>query len=53
MPMDNALDNGQPHSGTLKFFFSMEPLEHAEQLVRVFHIESHAVVLDEIDAHSL
>ena len=46
MAPDNALDDGQSYSGAFEILFPMQPLKHLEQLVRICHIESNAVVLD-------
>src|SRR6266487_4373606 len=41
--VDGARHDGQPHSGSLVFLSLVHSLEHAEELVRVFHVEPHAV----------
>src|SRR6476469_6359986 len=46
MPMDNALNVCQADSGALKFFFTVQPLEDAEELLRISRIETGAVVAD-------
>src|SRR5208282_5278358 len=45
--VDDALHGHQSHSGALKIFGAMEPLEDAEQFVGVLHAETHAIVPDE------
>jgi hypothetical protein len=44
MALDDALDDGQPDPGAGKLAGSVQTLEHAEQTIRVFRIEPHAVV---------
>src|SRR5258706_10117919 len=46
--LDHSLHDCQANSGTLKFIEAMEPLKDAEKFVGVAHIETGAVVLDEI-----
>jgi len=47
MPQDNSLHVGQTDAGAFKFFSPVQPLENAEQSVRVRHVEAHAVIFDE------
>src|SRR4051812_25406314 len=44
---DDALHRREAHAGTGKFVDGVEPLKHAEQLVRVLHVEADAVVANE------
>src|SRR6266851_4928171 len=46
VPIDDAPDGGEADARTLEVGGGMQPLEHAEQLVRVFHVEASAVVPD-------
>src|SRR5258708_23667798 len=48
VPVHDTLDDGQPDSRARIFIRSMQSLEDSKQLVRVAHVESHAVVLDEV-----
>ena len=47
MLADDAVHRGQPDAGALELLGPMEALEHAKQLVGVFHVEANAVVADE------
>ncbi len=47
--MDHALNNGQSDASALELVRPVQALENAEELVGVAHIESGAVVADEID----
>src|SRR5260370_18378570 len=49
MPRNHSLDDREAHAGAAELVRSMQPLEHAEQLVGVFHIESHPVVTHPVD----
>ena len=42
--VDDALHDGQPHTGALVLLGAVQPLEDAEELVRVRHIKAHAIV---------
>ena len=42
----DALNDGQARSVTFELIGAVQTLKHAEQLSRVSHLESHAVVLD-------
>src|SRR4051794_24140234 len=44
---DDTLDCGQANAGTLKFVGMMKTLEHAKKLVRVLHVETHAIIAHE------
>src|SRR5215813_1653171 len=46
---DDTLHGGEPDSGALEHFGAVEPLEHAEQLRYVPHIEPDAIVPHEDD----
>src|SRR3970040_390525 len=50
VPGDDALHDGQTDAGALELLRAVQPLEHAEQLVVVAHVEPGAVVLHAIDA---
>jgi hypothetical protein len=45
--LDDALDDGQTHAGALEILQAVQPLEHAEQLIGIFHVEAGAIVTDE------
>src|SRR5215212_9497881 len=47
--LDNTPDGGQPDAGALELLHAMQPLEHPKEFIYVLHIESHAVVADEVD----
>ena len=47
MPMHDALNRGQADAGALKRLRGVQALEHAEQLVHVFHLEADSVVSNE------
>src|ERR1700680_1903074 len=49
MPRHHSLDDREAHTGAAELVRAMQPLEHAEQLVGVFHIESHPVVTYRVD----
>src|SRR3990172_9114828 len=49
MPVDDALHRSQPDTGTFEIVRRVEALEGAKELLHVFHLESRAVVADEID----
>src|SRR5882724_3037974 len=44
MPRHHSLDDGKAHAGAAELVRAMQSLEHTEQFVGVFHIESHPVV---------
>src|SRR5690349_16335881 len=44
---DDAVGEGQPDAGALVVLGPVQPLEHAEELVRVAHVEAGPVVPDE------
>ncbi len=44
MLANNALDSGQTYTGAFEVFLPMEALEHAKELVGIFHVETHAVI---------
>jgi hypothetical protein len=46
MAVDNALHDGQPYAGSLVLLSPVQPLEHAEQLVGVLHVEAGAIIFD-------
>ena len=48
MPLHDSLDDRQTDAGALELLGAVEPLEDAEQLVGVFHLESRTVVPDEV-----
>ena len=50
MARDDALDNGQADAGSRELHGVMQPLEYAEQLVVIGHIEPRAVVSYAINA---
>src|SRR5439155_23854148 len=45
VPLHDPLRQREPHAGSLELFGTMQPLEHAEQLVCVLHGEPDTVVL--------
>src|SRR5271157_6553998 len=47
MSVYDALNRGQADTGTLESLLRVKPLEDAEQLVGVFHVESDPVVSNE------
>src|SRR5207248_11524477 len=46
VPGDDASDGGETDAGALEVGSGMQSLEHAEQLIRVLHVEAGAVVPD-------
>src|SRR3990172_3263154 len=50
VPGHHAPHDGKADAGSRKLLRRMQPLEHAEKLVVVLHIESGAVVLDAVHA---
>src|ERR1700690_1105339 len=42
---DDALHRSQTYAGALELFGQMQALEYSKQLVHIFHIEAHSVVL--------
>src|SRR5262245_38986872 len=46
---DDAVRDGQAHARALELARTVQPLEHAEQLVGVLHVEARAVVRDRKD----
>ena len=48
MARDDTLDDGEADAGAFELRVAMQPLEHAEQLVRASHVEAGAVVLHPI-----
>ena len=51
MPVNDAPHIGEPDTGALKLGLRMQALEHTEQLIRILHVEPHAVVANA--AHGL
>src|SRR2546421_9937202 len=49
VPMDYSADVGEPNAGSLEIGGAVKALKHAEELVGVAHIETHAVVANEDD----
>src|SRR3984893_598528 len=47
--MDDALHDREADAGAFEILRAMQPLEHAEQLVGVSHIEASTIVADEDD----
>src|SRR6266852_908482 len=47
--VDHPLDDGKAHAGSLVLFGAVEPLEPAEELVGVAHVEAGAVVFHVVD----
>src|SRR5947208_1832928 len=43
----DALDGGQADAGAFKIFGPVEPLEHTEKFVGVFHVETDAIITHE------
>ena len=50
MPANDPVDRRQPDAGALEFRRRMQALKHAEQLRRIGHVETGAVVAHEIGA---
>src|SRR4051812_21485919 len=48
VPVDDALDGGQPDTGAGELADAVQPLEWAEQLLYVAHVEAGAVVAYEV-----
>ncbi|EEF23686.1 conserved hypothetical protein, partial [Ricinus communis] len=44
MALDNAAHIGQADAGAIEIFHAVQALEHAKQLVGVFHVEADAIV---------
>src|ERR1041384_6268321 len=49
MPLDDPLHDGQADAMALKLFLGVQPLEYTEQLFRILHLKTDAVVADEVD----
>src|SRR5437899_1142691 len=49
MPVDDALNDGEPNARTFEVLGAVEPLENAEELVGVLHLEACSIVADEED----
>src|SRR5437763_15584511 len=49
VPVKDALDSGQAHSGALELLRAMKPLKNAEKLARVLEVEAGSVVANEND----
>ena len=49
MSLNNALNNGQPNSGSFKFVSRVESLKDFKQLSGMLHIKSDTIVFDIID----
>src|SRR5829696_2480940 len=47
--MDDALDGGEPYAGALELLRAVQPLEGAEELVGVGHLEARPVVAHVVD----
>jgi hypothetical protein len=48
MPVHDALHDRQAHPGPFIVLGAMQALKDTEQFVGVFHVESRAIVLDEV-----
>ena len=46
----NSLHDGQADTCALEFLRGMQSLEDAKELVRVAHVEAHAVIAHVVDA---
>src|SRR6202012_3047215 len=44
LALNYTMHNGEPHSRAFKILGAMQPLEHAEQFVGIFHIEACTIV---------
>src|SRR5262245_9293018 len=53
VPVDDAADIRQADTGAFKFAGAVQALEHPEELVRIAHVEPHAIVADEQDGFPL
>src|SRR5215471_12251517 len=53
MTLDNATDDGQSDTGAFEFLLAMHALKHAKQILRVAHVETGAVVPNEICSLSI
>ena len=51
--MDDPLTEGQAYARTLKFFLTMQALEHAKEFVGIGHVKTGAIVLDSVNHCSL
>src|SRR5262245_31270241 len=49
MTLYDALCDGQAHAGAFEILGAVQPLEDAEQLVGVLHVEAGAIVADKAD----
>src|ERR1700752_832260 len=49
MSLDDSLRRREPHARAFELLVAMQPVEDAEQLVLVLHVEARAVVGDAID----
>src|SRR5262249_53983716 len=50
VPIDDALDDGEPDTAALELARRVQPLKRREELVRILHVEAGAVVAHEADA---
>src|SRR5260370_3536955 len=50
MLMEDTLNGNQPHSGSFKIAGLMQTLKHTEEFSRVFHVEPHSVIANEVDS---
>jgi hypothetical protein len=46
--MDDSLHDCQTHSGSLEFVVPVQALENAKELIRMLHVETSAIVPDEV-----
>ena len=49
VPMHDALHRSQPDARALERFRRVQPLEYAEQLIYVLHLETDSIVANEYD----
>jgi hypothetical protein len=49
MPSDNSLNYSQADAGTGVFLARMKSLERLKELIRILHIETSAIITDEIN----
>ena len=51
--LDDPLHGRQSDPGSSKVFGTVQPLEDSKELVRVFHIETHAIIANEDDGFAI
>ena len=53
MPVDDAAHIGQSNAGPFEIFRPVQSLKNAKQFMRVLHVETYAIVMDEKNMFSV